>query len=526
MPNTPKPNQHNESSKTLPKRHRHAVDIHPIPYLANSECYYSAIRHLANPVWLDSGRPHAEFGRYDILSAAPTTLLSTKNGSTSISENPIENLLSDRFCSLSGEMRSQQSTENPFELLYKALKQLGDCDKNDVNHENQPNLNLPFTGGAIGYFGYHLGELLETNLPNKVSDVNIPDMLFGIYDWAIIQDHQLQQSYVVTRLQNKTPSRTETAIKNEILDLIENVHSCQNDISKTSKNNFEADTNPNNKSFKINKIENNIDVNYYHNAIEKIQRYIEAGDCYQVNFAQRFETTYQGDSFTAYQHLRQQLPAPFGGFMEFEQGSILCHSPERFLKVDQQEVETLPIKGTISRGKDEVTDKKNAETLLDSEKDRAENLMIVDLLRNDLSKNCTFGSVKTPELFKLESYANVHHLVSKVTGTLSSESSPLDLLSGCFPGGSITGAPKIRAMEIIDELEPVERSVYCGSLGYISTNGIMDTNITIRTIALDKEKLYCWGGGGIVADSKAEKEYQESIQKVKILLDGLNKFTE
>ena len=200
-------------------------------------------------------------------------------------------------------------------------------------------------------------------------------------------------------------------------------------------------------------------------------------------------------------------------------------SPERFIQATSDNgditAQTKPIKGTVLRGKTVEQDQENAIRLLNSDKDRAENLMIVDLLRNDLGKTCIAGSIRVPKLFDLESFPNVHHLVSTVTGKLKTDCACLDLLQGCFPGGSITGAPKKRSMEIIDELEPLQRSVYCGSIGYICASNQMDTNIAIRTVIADKEKLHCWGGGGIVADSDADSEYEESMNKIRLILDTL-----
>ncbi|RZK97799.1 MAG: aminodeoxychorismate synthase component I, partial [Pedobacter sp.] len=265
-----------------------------------------------------------------------------------------------------------------------------------------------------------------------------------------------------------------------------------------------------------------LNVDDYCLAIQKIQSYILAGDCYQVNFAQRFSTEFEGDTLVAYLQLRDSLPSPFSAYIELASGAILSLSPERFIKLEKNRAETKPIKGTIARGKTPAEDSANANILSGSLKDRAENLMIVDLLRNDLSKTCT--NVKVPELFSLQSFANVHHLVSTVTGTLQQGYTALDLFATSFPGGSITGAPKIRAMEIIEELEPVRRSVYCGSVGYISACGNMDTNIAIRTLVCDQHKIHCWGGGGIVADSKADNEYQESIAKVSVLLETLEHY--
>ncbi len=483
---TPKSAIHSDAAEN-PKNH--GIIKWKIDYLANGADYYSLIRYLPNPIWLDSGRPQASFGRYDIISAAPSSLFSTVGTETSIVQRsglPLEDIATDPFSITT-------STTNPFHLIDNAMNELGRCD----------DTSLPFTGGALGYFGYNLRGIVEPSLPPLKRDIDIPDMLIGIYEWAIIQDHAEKTSFLIFH------DGWKQSQQDWLKSLVESVKNKEKKL---------------NKSLFINKIESKVKVDEYRQAISKIHEYIASGDCYQVNFAQRFEAEYKGDSFLAYALLRERLPAPFGCYMEFDGGSILSHSPERFLKVSDSQVETKPIKGTIERGKSEIEDASKAEELLNSTKDRAENLMIVDLLRNDLSKNCELGSVETLELFKLESYANVHHLVSKVRGKLKAESSLLDLLQGCFPGGSITGAPKFRSMEIIDELEPLERSIYCGSIGYISSNGEMDTNIAIRTIACDEKKMYCWGGGGIVADSEADKEYQESLQKIGVLLEGLASF--
>ncbi len=259
----------------------------------------------------------------------------------------------------------------------------------------------------------------------------------------------------------------------------------------------------------------------YLDAIAAIKDYILAGDCYQTNFAQHFAARFEGDPWLAYRTLRHHLPSPYSAYLAWPGGTLLSLSPERFLKLSVGHVETKPIKGTIARGHTVAEDNDNAVTLLNSAKDRAENLMIVDLLRNDLGKSCEPGSIRVPRLFALESFANVHHLVSTVTGKLRADRSALDLLREAFPGGSITGAPKKRAMEIIDELEVQPRGTYCGSVGYISANGRMDTNIAIRTLVAEGDRLHCWGGGGIVADSDPEQEYQETLDKVRGLMSTL-----
>lgn len=380
-----------------------------------------------------------------------------------------------------------QSAANPFALLEEHLPVA-----------SPPALDLPFCGGAIGFFSYDLARRLEALPATSTQDIDLPEMRVGIYHWAIVQDHEQARAWLVELDNAEAPN--EITAETVFHDLKKNIKSSDN-------------------SFSISRIESNLKAEEYANAFARIQAYLHAGDCYQVNFAQRFSADYEGDPFTAYLALRAALPSPFSAFMESDRQAILSLSPERFLRVNQAIAETEPIKGTIARGPDPVSDQRQAEVLQESLKDRAENLMIVDLLRNDLSKSCT--DVQVPALFQLQSFANVHHLVSKICARLKPGVSPLRILQDCFPGGSITGAPKIRAMEIIEELEPTRRSIYCGSLGYISADGKMDTNIAIRTLACDGSRIHCWGGGGIVADSEVEKEYQESITKVKVLLETL-----
>jgi len=261
-------------------------------------------------------------------------------------------------------------------------------------------------------------------------------------------------------------------------------------------------------------------------ALERIKRYILDGDCYQVNFAQRFSVAAEGDTWQAYQVLRQLNAAPFAAYLNTPHCQVLSSSPERFLQVRDGRVETKPIKGTAPRGRDPIEDMMLAEMLKDSLKDRAENLMIVDLLRNDIGKVCATGSVEVPALFTLESYARVHHLVSTVCGRLERGQDALSLMRACFPGGSITGAPKLRSMEIIEELEPHRRGIYCGSIGYVGFDGDMDSNIAIRTLVHADGISRLWAGGGIVADSDPEAEYRETYHKAAALLDLLQRMEE
>lgn len=463
-----------------------------LPYLRDSALWFMQVRHLPRAVWLDSGHPGSHYGRYDIISAAPQCWLETQGEYTYIHFND-------------GDQK--QSTEDPFALIKQYLPT---CSQQQTKAEP-----LPFIGGALGYFGYDLGRRLEKIPAYAEADIGLADMQVGIYPWALVQDHGNKQSWLVI---NEHLSHSLPGAYNflEIEQLL--AKSPDPDVFhdlKSFLNNSE-------KPFKISKFNNNLKVDDYHSALARIHDYILAGDCYQVNFAQRFEAEFQGDPWFAYLALRAILPSPFSGFIQLTEQALLSLSPERFVEVRGSAVETKPIKGTIKRGKTADEDQANAKWLQTSDKNRAENVMIVDLLRNDLSKHCV--NVSVPALFELQSFANVHHLVSTIIGQLAPSTCAIDVLRDAFPGGSITGAPKIRAMEIIEELEPTRRSVYCGSLGYISVDGQLDTSIAIRTLVCDHQKVYCWGGGGIVADSETEQEYRESIGKVKILMDTLEQY--
>ena len=396
--------------------------IQPLPYFEDSAVLFSSIAGRPWAVFLDSGHPSSQQGRFDILACDPLTTLVTHGGLTKIVKDGIEQL----------------SPVDPFTLLKQELPNI------------PPAGDLPFNCGAIGYFGYDLARRIE-KLPELAFDAEqIPEMAVGIYHWAVIIDHQQQQSWLVSFGISDAESQRLFAqfSRSPLVD-----HRVE--FSVTGK------------------IVSNMDHQGYELAFNKIKHYLLEGDCYQVNLAQRFEAPCQGDTWTAYRLLRESNAAPFSAYLNHPELQILCSSPERFLKVTQTRVETKPIKGTRPRKQDPLEDQAQIEALSESRKDQAENVMIVDLLRNDISKNCREGSVKVPSLFAVESYATVHHLVSTVTGELAEGQHALDLLRSCFPGGSITGAPKIRAMEIIEELEPHRRGVYCGAIGYIGFDGNM-----------------------------------------------------
>jgi para-aminobenzoate synthetase component I len=455
------------------------IDIQEIPYQPNSDALFQAVRDLPDAIWLDSGKPGSTQGRFDIISACPDAHIETRGAVSTITDS-------------SGTTTSDR---DPFELAEQLLQPLLPLDSAASNY--------PFVGGLIGYFGYDLGRRL-IDIDNRATAVtNLPDMRIGRFLWALIVDHSARQCQLL--FHNNCPAQ----LRADILQRF-----TEKSLPAPSKSLFTLGG----------KFTATLDQNQYQQAIQHIKSYIAAGDCYQTNFAQHFSARFKGDLWTAYKGLREKLPSPYSAFWQWPDQALLCLSPERFIQSVDGAVETKPIKGTVKRGATVAEDRQLSQQLINSSKDRAENLMIVDLLRNDLSKNCESGSIAVPKLFELESFANVHHLVSTVTGKLEENSTPLSLLRDSFPGGSITGAPKKRAMEIIEELEPVRRSAYCGSIGYISANNRMDSNIAIRTVIADGDQLHCWGGGGIVADSQEQREYQESIDKISALLSALETF--
>ncbi len=452
-----------------------------IPYQENSALIFNKIAHLPWAIFLDSGQPKSEFGHYDVMVADPFIRLVTRGEETEVFD-------------VNGSSISQ---EDPFALLKTVM----------VPYQI-PITELPFEGGAVGYFAYDLGRRLEELPAHAADQEQLPEMMVGIYDWAVVVDHRKKQAFLVSHTQNPQ-TQSQWASLSALLD-----RPCH----CIDESEFKV-TSP---------LVSNFNPKSYQQAFERVQQYIEAGDCYQVNLAQRFSVQAEGSGWGAYQALREISPAPFMAYMNLQDKhsriEVLSASPERFLQVSGSHVETRPIKGTRPRSLDVTQDQQNAQALQNSSKDRAENLMIVDLLRNDISKVCETGSVRADHLFALESFANVHHLVSTVSGKLKRGMGAVDLLRACFPGGSITGAPKLRSMEIIEELEPHRRGVYCGAIGYIGFDGNMDTNIAIRTAIYSQQEMRFYAGGGVVADSQCEKEYRETWDKASSMLQLVKHF--
>ncbi|XEI34748.1 aminodeoxychorismate synthase component I [Aeromonas veronii] len=423
---------------------------------------------------LESAGPLGADNGFDIISADPLATLETRGQVTTLRVG----------------VNISEHSEDPLTLLARTQQQLlGELDLCATH--------LPFIAGALGLFGYDLGRRFERLPVQAAADIGVPDMAVGIYDWALLRNvasgdwqlvHWGDEAGLAKRLawldQQQANPRAPFALQGP----------WQSNMSRAE----------------------------YGEKFARIQAYLAAGDCYQINLTQRFSAPYQGDEWQAYCLLASANKAPFSAFIRLPDSALLSLSPERFLLLDGRHIETKPIKGTRPRHPDPATDRQVALELARADKDRSENLMIVDLLRNDIGRVSRPGSVSVPHLFAVESFPAVHHLVSTIHGELDARWQGVDLLRACFPGGSITGAPKIRAMAIIEELEPQRRNAYCGSIGYLSQHGRMDTSICIRTLIAEAGRLHCWAGGGIIADSDADSEYQETYDKIARILPPLS----
>ena len=427
-------------------------------------------------------------GRFDIITAAPTQVWRYQDGQFEHPDGLLEELSGDKLTARLATLENQ-------------------CRGIIAGYHSAYPGHLPFIGGLAGFLSYDLGRTWVT-LPNSSKkDISTPDLYLGLFCFSICVDHSLKQAWL-----NFLPN-----CPDELRDQLQQLLNTR----QNNRQNF----------LLINKLNCDINVGYYVGSVTKIKGYIASGDCYQVNFARRFRGSYSGHPWIAYNELHNCMKPSFGGFLAFkstnlaEESYILSLSPEQFVSLDQQgNVTTKPIKGTAPRGKTPSEDEENSRLLVASEKNRAENLMIVDLLRNDLGKCCEPGSINVVKLFELQRLANVHHLVSTISGKLTKNQGAFDLLQAVFPGGSITGAPKKRAMEIIEELEPTRRSIYCGSLYYLDARGSMNSNIMIRTLLCHQGTIYCWGGGGIVQDSGPLSEYEESTNKISMIINKLEDF--
>jgi len=454
--------------------------------------------------WLDSGRGDTERSRYSILGAEPvcTFIIDAKGKSSFIAHKVKCN--SDKGLdnpTIDSQVGAQLlNGDYPLEALSALLKYRSaqfDAALKRWDHKCEAAPSLPFISGGVGYLSYEARHLVE-KLPSKaINDAEIPWGRFDFYNWCYVYDHVCAQGYLVSPFEEEDLSEWR-----EILSGIAEI---------------EVSSGP----FIASEPVSNMNQATYTQAIDAIKGYIASGDIYQINMTQRFSADAIGDPLSLYYQLRAINPAPFGAYLRYPDFQVLCSSPERFIKVDSGIIETRPIKGTVPRTANPAKDLENINWLQSSAKDRSELLMIVDLERNDLSKVAAKGTVQVPELFVIESYPTVHHLVSTVTAKLAHHTDLVDVIRATFPGGSITGTPKIRAMEIIDCLEPTARNLYTGAIGYLSDSGNLDLNIVIRTIVYQNDKYYYQVGGGIVWDSQTQSEYEECFHKAKALVNAL-----
>ena len=463
---------------------------------------FELIKDKPYSFFLDSGMDTQRLGRYSFLGSEPFLVISSRGSEVTL---------------IRGHEHEVQHG-NPFDTIGKLLEVY------KLDHCPAP---VPFLGGAVGYLSYDLCHFVERLPSAAIDDLRLPESYFAFYDTIVAFDHLEEKAYLVAtgfpEMEERQRLRRARMRLEETKDWLCSSHSVIAGEAKQSRDRdcFVATAPRNDRQNKEITLKSNFTPEEYMKAVDRVREYIAAGDVFQVNLSQRFEADLKISPFELYKRLRRVNPAPFASYLNFPGVAIVSASPERFLKVKSDLVETRPIKGTRPRGKDSVEDERLAHELVHSAKDHAENVMIVDLERNDLGRVCLYGTVKVTELAILETFPTVFHLTSTVLGRLRRGRSDIDLLKATFPGGSITGAPKVRAMEIIDELEPTKRSVYTGSIGYLGFNEDMDINIVIRTFLIKEGRAYFQVGGGIIYDSDPEAEYMETLDKARALIRAL-----
>ncbi len=436
---------------------------------------------------LESARVGTKIGRYSIIAATPELIFKGKG---------------DLFHIAEGKSESSQRG-NPVSGLQELMKR-----RSSPKLEGLPN----FTGGAIGYLGYDARHYFEVLSRRAQDDLELPDIFFLVCDSAVVFDHLADSLYIISNIDLTSDTKLEIDSAKERIYRVA-------DILLNKYYNIYDDS----ESFKTGDISYNFERAEFEKAVRRVKEYIRAGDVYQVNLSQRLAIEFEGDSWHLYRALRDINPSPFACYLKLEDIKIASSSPERLVKLFDDRVQTRPIAGTQKRGKDQKEDEKIGGQLLLDQKERAEHIMLVDLERNDIGRVCRYGSVSVDELMTLERYSHVTHIVSNICGTLQDRYTSFELIRAVFPGGTITGCPKIRCMEIIDELEPTTRNIYTGSVGYFSYNGDCDFNIVIRTLVLSGGQAYLQVGAGIVADSSPEREYIETMYKAAGLVEAIIK---
>ena len=431
------------------------------------------------PVWLDSAKVTTE-QRYSFLAAQPLLYLQHRYEEMYIHHED-------------GSIEVQQKA--PLDVFAKY----------EERYTRAYTQTLPFHGGWMGFLSYDFHQQVEKIPQTTIDDLQTPTMGMGLYDGVFVYDHE-EECLLITAL----------GIGEQTAQ--ERIDYWQRHLQQTTFLTTKIEYQPQART-----IADDVTAESYAQAFTKLKAYIEQGDLYQMNLTHRLQMSLEEEPLQLYLRLRALNPAPFAAYLQFSETTFVCSSPERFIQVRDGIVTTRPIKGTRKRGHDAASDYQLKEELWNSEKDRAELLMIVDLERNDLAKIAQSGTVTVPELYTVETYPTVFHLVSTVTAQLRETVTPAEIIAATFPGGSITGAPKIRAMEVIDELEVHRRGIYTGSIGYIDCNRNLDFNIVIRTIVCHNKQAYFHVGGGIVWDSTVEFEYEETFQKAAALIAALQK---
>jgi len=450
---------------------------------------FSLFREAPWSFCLESGMNRFRLGRFSLLGADPFLTFRARGDTIEIEEDG----------------RSTTFRADPLDALRSLL---------DRFRVRWAAPRVPFLSGAVGFLSYDLNRSIE-RLPSRTTDdLQVPDCLFGLYDRALIFDHVKSRLYVVStglpELNPRTAHLRATRRGQELIRRLQRI-----EAGRRVRGSSERHGPP------TGGLQANFTKEGYLEAIRKAKAYIAAGDIYQVNLSQRFSAGFAGDPFALYRRLSRINPVPFGCFLDTGDMAIAGSSPERFLCLRGRRVQTRPMKGTRPRGKNPDEDRYLKRELLSSVKDQAELVMIVDLERNDLGRVCEYGSVRVPTLRTLETYATVFQTTARIVGRMRRDCDRIDLIRACFPGGSVTGAPKIRAMEIIEELEPTRRGVYTGAIGYLDFGGDLDLNIAIRTMICRGGQAYFQVGGGIVADSDPEAEYEETLVKAKALVEAL-----
>ncbi len=446
---------------------------------------FGRLKDEPHSFFLDSQMDPQKLGRFSFMGSDPFLIFRSKGSKIEITEESHHRMLEG----------------NPFDILRSLL--------NRYRLDAPPGV-FPFLGGAVGYFAYDLCHFIEELPSQAIDDLDLPHCYLCFYDRGVVFDHLNGEIYLVsTGFPEEHRTKAEIRAEARLRELEDKLRKETNLVRQSLQHGKVS-------------LRSNFTKEGYLEAVQAAREYIIAGDIFQVNLSQRFETALPISPFELYHRLRGINPAPFAAFLNFDGITVVSASPERFLRLNGGRVETRPIKGTRPRGKGPVQDGVLAQELMDSGKDKAEHIMIVDLERNDLGRVCEYGSVRVSECMVLETYATVFHLVSTIEGRICEDKDRFDLLKACFPGGSITGAPKVRAMEIIDELEPTRRNIYTGSIGYLSFAGDMDLSIVIRTFLITEGRAYFQVGGGIVFDSDPEAEYVETLDKAKALIKALN----